>query len=775
MDFDGAFPHLDHSFEIRHSLKAEDLKPIQPSREAVTIVTRRHCWVLICTAVLVLIFTGSAQAQFMPPDVQAADISLAKYRAMLASYGSMEAAIRRLALEKSVPERTLSEVARRLKVKSPELSPAEILVALDRQSEDLKNLQQRLLEIEGGDSRAVAALRRRAAEAFNKLQFEETDRLLTQIVELRRAEIAKRLEAQDLANFEAQIQLGKDLMAQARLANSRQDFDRSIKLLLEAIKEAPARLPSIATGLKGYLTSVYYSKGLNMRDISSAYASLELIRGFREEFKDNFPFVVHLGEAEARILIAELDPTRDNMDKAVAASRVLYATCMARKESLGEATPDYTSGDFGQCHATAGAPGITVARDMLIKASLLLGQRWNDYAAIDAAEPLLREALLDPRIQKIPLQMVLARMRLGIVLSIRADRTHKIDNYDEAIKLYEEDLQKPIVSELPELATIIRVNLAASLVGRGQYEEALSMADRSLREIDKVKQQPRWISLLITKATAHTHLAQGEAEHLHQQEGLAAYRAITAAMPPLDPPERLARLRISFARLAIDAFATSGNINDIEEAKAQLKEADAAIDCSSPATVRAWLGIVQGDYISQITKKYPGYFHFLAAATAYEQAKVTADRSNDPWTWGTATSSYAETIGLASVDEEQGGFGFMPDAIAAFDEVIEEYQSRNRSDLAIKVASTEIDVFVTLGNAYKDKRRRRALFDRAKFASIRLQLLGQEAQLKSVFMEAQLRLNEIEMIMISEKLTRVKPALFGPPSTPTVPACVKQP
>jgi tetratricopeptide (TPR) repeat protein len=359
-------------------------------------MTRRR-YLLPCGCVLALIFAIPAAAQFVPPDVQAADVTLAKYQAMLASYGSMEAAIRQISLEKSQSQRTLAEMARRLKVRSPDLRPAEVLAALDRMSDDLTALRLRLFEIEGGDSPAVAALRRRAARSFNELRFEEAEQLLMKVVELRRTEIAKRRNAQDLANDEAQVQLVMDIIAQARFAGSRTDYDRQIALYLLAIKEAPARRPAIVGYIKGMLGPTYYLKGLNLRDLAAARAALDIVQGVRAEATPKFRFLLWHGEAEARLLIAELDPTRDNLVKAVDASRTLYHACRAKKESSGAAVPDFESFEFGECLATTGARGVAVARDLLIRASLMLGQLWRDNTAIVSTETLLQEAITDPR------------------------------------------------------------------------------------------------------------------------------------------------------------------------------------------------------------------------------------------------------------------------------------------------------------------------------------------------------------------------------------------
>jgi tetratricopeptide (TPR) repeat protein len=321
---------------------------------------------------------------------------------------------------------------------------------------------------------------------------------------------------------------------------------------------------------------------------------------------------------------------------------------------------------------------------------------------------------------------------------------------------------------------MIRVNLAASYVGRGRHNDGIEIADRALRDVDLAKDKTTWINLHITKASAYANLAQGEPAQIHLQEGLAAYRAVVTATPSLEPPARLALLRIAFAQLAMVSFARSGNINDLEEAGVQLKEAYAAIDCSSPTTDRAKVNLALGDYMSQLVAKDRGRIQLLAAATFYEQAMVTANRLNDPRSWTLAASRYANAIGLASWDEVQGGFSFVPDAIAAFDEVISEYRRLDRTDLAVEAATNEVNVFVTLGNVYSDKRRKRALFDRAKIAALRLDELGRLTHSAEVSAQAQRHLTEIDAMISKAKTKRVSAAPFSPQSSPAAPACAAQ-
>jgi hypothetical protein len=48
-------------------------------------------------------------------------------------------------------------------------------------------------------------------------------------------------------------------------------------------------------------------------------------------------------------------------------------------------------------------------------------------------------------------QLVLARMRLGVVLSMIADRSSDSATYDKAIKLFEEELEKKPFCRHPSL------------------------------------------------------------------------------------------------------------------------------------------------------------------------------------------------------------------------------------------------------------------------------------------------------------------------------------
>lgn len=731
---------------------------------------------VLCFGLLVQTLTSSAQAQFIPSDVEAADVTKAKFEAMLHSSGTMEAAIRQLAQEKAIPEGILAEVARRLGVQSPELSPVEILAALDRQSKDLADFRQRLLETEGGDSREIATLRRRAARAFDKLQFDEAERLLSKVVERRRDEIAGRIEAQNLANVEAQAQLVKDLIAQARAADSQQQSDRAIALHLEALKEAPARRPAIAAYVKGRLFSLYYDKALNTRDLSSARAAIDLAQTFRTETGRNGIFILNQGEAEARILLARLEPTRENMDKAVEFARSFYEDCLATEKNSGAALPDHTKGDFGECHVSTGAPGVTVARSMLIEANLLLGGTWLDDDAYDAAEPLIRDAIKDQRIQAEPARLLFARMQLGSVLTNRSRRSHEIEFVDQAIKIYEEDLQSQVVSVRPSLATSIRVRLATSLMIRGRYQDALTLADRSFVEIDQARDRESIVTLLFTKALAHKRLAESEDRARHSQQGLEAYRSLISLITNVDPPEMLERIRLGFLELALTNIFTSGSAGDLEEIRAQLIAAGSAIKCSSRASIRADFYIALGDYHFLLAQRNKKHLDLLISMKAYEQAVFIADRKDDPLKlkWVAARRRHAIAMGFSSWDEEHGGFALVPNAIAAFDEVIKEYQRINRSDLAAEAALAEINVFISLGNTYTDKRRRRALFDRAKFASARAQAIAKEAHLTEPLRLAQIHLAQIEKIVNAEKLNRVKPDLIGPFLSPATQVCPEQ-
>jgi hypothetical protein len=182
----------------------------------------------LSTFALLSLSGTKASAQFVPPDVAAAQITELQWQRAIARLGSQEAVIREMASQSGAPDKVLLQFAYRLQKRYPGRTPAQILDQVNGQLATIKSLRDTLAARNGENTSEMEALRRQASRAFDRGDVQQADLLLRRVTDMRRAAIAARRASEKGADDKARADLVRDMTERASILASGTDFDQSI-------------------------------------------------------------------------------------------------------------------------------------------------------------------------------------------------------------------------------------------------------------------------------------------------------------------------------------------------------------------------------------------------------------------------------------------------------------------------------------------------------------------------------------------------------------------